>query len=219
MAIASLCLGGASFFFMIAGMLFTMVPVVGAVLSIGAPVLALFGVVTGGIAMSRANQMGESSGAATAGLAVSIVGFLVSLLFALTCGLCNACVSTAMMDPNNTTNNGNGPVFTWGGQCQGPNCPPNTNTTSPTQPPFQPPPVANPPAPPPLPTSFAPDSTCDDVRPCCLAFTHDDPTICDGVIAEARQQLDPASACRDLASGWASGLEQLGEPVPASCRP
>ena len=217
MAIASLCLGGAAFFFMIAGMLFSMVPVVGAVLSIGAPVLALFGVVTGGVAISRANQMGESSGAATAGLAVSIVAFLVSLLFALTCGLCNACMSTAMMDPNNN----NGGVFgqTFGGQCTGPNCPPSQSSANQT--PFQPNPVpvANPPAPPPLPSTFAPSSTCDDVRACCLAFTHDDPTICDGVLGEARQQADPDSACRELARGWASGLEQLGEPVPASCRP
>lgn len=215
MAIASLCLGGAAFFFMIAGMLFSMVPVVGAVLSIGAPVLALFGVVTGGVAMSRASQSGESSGTATAGLAVSIVAFLVSLLFALTCGLCNACMSTAMMDPAN--NNGGGGVFgqQFGGQCTGPNCPPSGSTQ-----PFQPPVATNPPpTPPPLPTTFAPDSTCDDVRPCCMAFTHDDPSICDGVLGQARQQGDPASACRDLARGWASGLEQLGEPVPAACRP
>lgn len=213
MAIASLCLGGVAFFFMILGMIFSMVPVVGAVLSMGAPVLALFGVVTGGLAISRAKTTGETSGMATAGLAVSIVAFLISLLFALTCGLCNACVSTAMMDPANN----NGGVFSqqFGGTCTGPGCPPSS--MQPTQP--TPPVVANPPAPPPMPTSFGSTMTCDSVRPCCMAFTHDDPTICDGVLAEARQQADPTAACRELASGWASGLEQLGEPVPASCRP
>ncbi len=218
MAIASLCLGGVAFFFMILGMLFSMVPVVGAVLSMGAPVLALFGVVTGGLAISRAKTTGETNGIATAGLAVSIVAFLISLLFALTCGLCNACMSTAMMDPAN--NNGSGGVFgqQFGGTCTGPNCPPSSSTP-PGQNPFQPPPVANPPTPPPMPTGFAPSAACDGVRPCCMAFTHGDPTICDGVLAEARQQADPAGACRELASGWASGLEQLGEPVPASCRP
>jgi len=200
---------------MLLGMIFSMVPVVGAVLSMGAPVLALFGVVTGGLAISRAKNSGDSSGLATAGLAVSIVAFLISLLFALTCGLCNACVSTAMMDPNN--NNGGG-VFgqQLGGTCTGPNCPPSSMQPT-NQSPFQPPPVANPP--PPMPTSFGSAMDCDSVRPCCMAFTHGDPTICDGVIAEARQQSDPTAACRELASGWASGLEQLGEPVPDSCRP
>lgn len=215
MAIASLCLGGVAFLFMIFGMIFSMVPVAGAVLSMGAPVLALFGVVTGGLAISRAKSSGDSSGMATAGLAVSIVAFLLSLVFALTCGLCNACVSTAMMDPANN----NGGVFgqQFGSTCTGPNCPPSSTSTGPFQP-VSNPPVASPPAPPPMPAAFG-AAACDTVRPCCMAFTHGDPTICDGVLAEARRQPNPAEACRELADGWASGLETLGEAVPEACRP
>ncbi|MAQ17408.1 MAG: hypothetical protein CMN30_21760 [Sandaracinus sp.] len=225
-AVASLCLGITSFFFMLLGMIFSMVPVVGAVLSFGAPVLALSGIVLGGLSISRANQTGEPSGMGTAGTAVSAVGFLISLVFALTCGLCNACFSTAMMDGSNGTGGLFGPGSGMSGgpnQPGGPTQPGNSGAGSPGLPGFFPQPQqpsgAQGQTPPPLPTNFAPATTCDDVRPCCLAFTHDDPTICDGVLASARQQADPTAACRELAAGWASGLEQLGEAVPASCRP
>ena len=212
MAIASLCLGALAFLFMVLGMIFSMVPVAGAILSLGAPVLALFGVVLGGVSISRASQMGDSTGLGTAGTAVSGVAFLVSLVFALTCGLCNACVSTALLDGANSSGSPFGPSGATFGTSGCPNPPCGAST------PASPPPSSgSSPAPPPLPANFAPDASCDEVRPCCMAFTHGDPTVCDGVLDQARQQADPGASCRDLAAGWASGLEQLGEPVPNSC--
>ncbi len=95
MAPASIVLGIVAFIFMVLGFLTTGIPVVGSVFSFGSPVLALAGIITAGIAMSRAKEVGESSGAATAGLIISIVSFLLGLVVALTCGLCNACATTA----------------------------------------------------------------------------------------------------------------------------
>ncbi|MFK8000918.1 MAG: DUF4190 domain-containing protein [Polyangiales bacterium] len=109
MAIASIVLGMGAFLCMIVGFFTTGVPVVGALFSFGGPVLALAGIVTGGVAMSRSKQeTGDSSGAAIAGLVVSIVGFVLSLIVALTCGLCNACLTSSTMDANQRVQNGGG---------------------------------------------------------------------------------------------------------------
>ena len=99
MSIASLVLGGVSFLFMIGGVFLTAVPIAGSVLSFGAPLLSLTGIVLGGMAMSQAKQQGDgSNGVALAGLILNIVAFLLSLGVALTCGLCNACVTAAEMN-------------------------------------------------------------------------------------------------------------------------
>lgn len=108
MAIASIVLGMGAFLCMIVGFFTTGVPVVGALFSFGGPVLALAGIVTGGVAMSRSKQeTGDTSGAAIAGLVVSIVGFFLSLIVALTCGLCNACLTSSTMNGNGQ-NSGSG---------------------------------------------------------------------------------------------------------------
>jgi len=75
------------------GVLTTPVPVLGALFSFGAPALALAGVITGGIALSRGRQAGRATDGATAGLIVSAVAFIPALLTALTCGVCNAMCS------------------------------------------------------------------------------------------------------------------------------
>ena len=120
MAIASVLLGILSFVAMVVGFFTTGVPIVGSIFSFGGPVLALAGIVTGGMAMSQSKRdTGETSGAAVAGLVVSIIGFVLSLIVALTCGLCNACLTTAAVDnrsngggfqltgPNGSNNGGN----------------------------------------------------------------------------------------------------------------
>ncbi len=101
MHIASLVLGGVSFLFMIGGFFLTAVPIAGSILSFGAPLLSLTGIVLGGMAMSRAKQQGGSNGVALAGLILNIVAFLLSLAVALTCGLCNACLTSAEMNRRN----------------------------------------------------------------------------------------------------------------------
>ncbi len=110
MPIASLALGGASFLFMIGGFFLTAVPIAGSVLSFGAPLLSLTGIVLGGMAMSHAKQDG-GNGVALAGLVLNIIAFLLSLAVALTCGLCNACLTSANMNPHsNPTHSTRGAV-------------------------------------------------------------------------------------------------------------
>lgn len=101
MAIGSIIIGVVALLFMVAGFFFTAVPVVGSIMSFGSPILALVGIVMAGVAMSRAKQQGESNGAAVAGLVVSIVAFILGTAVALTCGLCNACMTSGMMNQQN----------------------------------------------------------------------------------------------------------------------
>ena len=103
MPIASLVLGGVAFLFMLGGFFLTAVPVAGSVLSFGAPLLSLAGIVLAGMSMSQAKSQGESNGVAIAGLVMNIVAFLLSLLVALTCGLCNACLTGAEMNRDSAT--------------------------------------------------------------------------------------------------------------------
>lgn len=93
MSIASVLVGVLALLTMIAGVFFTPVPYVGAVLSFGSPILALVGIVLSGVAMSRAKQEGESSGLAVAGLVLNILGFVFGAAVAVTCGLCNMACS------------------------------------------------------------------------------------------------------------------------------
>lgn len=101
MGIASIVLGILALLFALGGFLVSFVPVVGAYpgvfLSFTAPVLALMGIVLGGVGISRAREEGTETGAATAGLIVSIIAFFPAFLVAMTCGVCNTmCASAAM---------------------------------------------------------------------------------------------------------------------------
>ncbi|RLB56867.1 MAG: hypothetical protein DRJ42_02045 [Deltaproteobacteria bacterium] len=101
MGIASIILGVLCLLFMFGGFFLSFVPFLGTVLSFAAPLLGLAGVITGGIALSRAKAEGQPAGAATGGIIVSVVALIPSVLVALTCGLCNACMSANVADPNN----------------------------------------------------------------------------------------------------------------------
>jgi len=100
MGIASIVLGVAAFVFMLGGVFLWWIPILGALLAFGAPVLALAGCVTGGVGLSRARQEGDSTGLATAGLIVSIIAFVFGLVVAVTCGFCGALCSAATLNPN-----------------------------------------------------------------------------------------------------------------------
>ncbi len=93
MGIASIVLGVLSLLFTVAGFFVSWIPVVGsyvgALLSFGAPVLALIGVILGGVSLSRAKADNLETGVPTAGLIVSGISFFPALLVALTCGICD----------------------------------------------------------------------------------------------------------------------------------
>jgi hypothetical protein len=72
--------------------------VIGAIFAFGAPALALAGVITGGMAMSRAKRAGQSHDLALAGVIASGLCFVPALITALTCGVCNALCSTGHIE-------------------------------------------------------------------------------------------------------------------------
>jgi hypothetical protein len=102
MGILSILLSVVAFVCMGIGVLTAWLPVVGSIFAFGSPVLALFGMILGGSAMSQAKRMGEESGAGLVGVILNTLVFLPALLFAFTCGICNACVSTAVMNPTSS---------------------------------------------------------------------------------------------------------------------
>lgn len=97
MGIASVVLGVLAAVSMIAGVFLSVVPIAGSVLSFLSPVLCLFGLVLGGMALSEAKRDGLPAGLATAGIAICGITFVPSVVVALTCGLCNACASAGMV--------------------------------------------------------------------------------------------------------------------------
>lgn len=205
MSLVSILLGLLSFVLMVMGFVFGMVPVVGAVLSMGAPVVALSGIVCGGLAMSRARNEGDDNGLAVAGLSVSVVAFVLSLLVALTCGLCNACMSTQMLSDDDPFDVFQQPVVT------SPTGPSRPNQVSPT--PISQPPVVTPP-----PFPSPPGASCALARTCCLAFTDDDAVFCEAAIGEARRQGDMDGACAALTRHYAQSMTDIGEDPPPECR-
>jgi hypothetical protein len=94
MAVGSIVLAALSLASIGLGVLATPVPVLGAVFSFAAPALALGGIITGGIAMSRARRENRPRDLALAGVIASALCFVPALLTALTCGVCNALCSS-----------------------------------------------------------------------------------------------------------------------------
>lgn len=99
MGVGSVVIGIAAFLFMFGGFIFSPVPFLGGFLAFGAPVLALAGCVMGGIGLSRAKRDGLPTGAPMAGLIINIVAFIPAVVIALTCGLCNACITEQSVSP------------------------------------------------------------------------------------------------------------------------
>ncbi|MBX3251669.1 MAG: hypothetical protein KF901_31115 [Myxococcales bacterium] len=220
---ASAILGLASMLFMVGGAVTTLVPVVGSLLSFGAPVVALFGLVLGGVAISRAQRHGEPSTFATVGLVLNAIGFLMGLVFAMTCGLCNACLSQAQTDPHAHWQLGPTPGSAWSQGSQGSHgCPtppcgpapsplvsPTPAPTAPTMPGFAPPPVP----------SSAPDDlppACERARACCEAY-FDDPGPCEESLRSAQSAGDVEQACDELARAYRGALASVGRELPAAC--
>jgi hypothetical protein len=98
MAVGSIVLAALSLVSIGLGVLTTPIPVVGAIFSFGAPTLAIAGVITGGLAMSRARRENRSRDLALAGVITSAICFVPALITALTCGVCNALCSTGRIE-------------------------------------------------------------------------------------------------------------------------
>jgi hypothetical protein len=109
MAIVSILLAVVAVFCTLAGFLATLIPVAGVVLSFGAAAIALGGIMLGGKATSRAKQRGEPYDVARIGVWMNVVAFIPALLVAVTCGLCNALVSTGNVQMNRDVRFGVGP--------------------------------------------------------------------------------------------------------------
>ncbi len=90
MSVLSIVLAALSLLCIPLGVVLAPVPVVGAVFAFGAAALALAGIITGGLAMSRGKRAGQATGVAQAGVISSALAFVPALLTALTCGVCNA---------------------------------------------------------------------------------------------------------------------------------
>jgi hypothetical protein len=109
MAGLSILLGVLSLACVALGVLATPIPVLGALFSFAAPLLAIAGIIVGGLAMSRSQQAGPpvTPGAPAPaaaprrvglpGVIVSAVALLPALLTAMTCGVCNAFFSTGQI--------------------------------------------------------------------------------------------------------------------------
>jgi hypothetical protein len=104
MGVGSIIVGIAAFLFMFGGFFTSIIPFLGTLLSFGAPLLAIAGIVLGGLGLSRAKRDGEPTGAPTAGLILNIVALIPALVIALTCGLCNACITAGAMNPQSQQN-------------------------------------------------------------------------------------------------------------------
>ncbi|MFO0694784.1 MAG: hypothetical protein U0230_14575 [Polyangiales bacterium] len=89
MGLASLLLGLASLVATCGGMVFVGVPYLGLVASGAAVMLAIVGLVLGGLGYSRANADGEGTGLPVAGLVASGFALIPALVVGFTCGACN----------------------------------------------------------------------------------------------------------------------------------
>jgi hypothetical protein len=104
MAAGSIALSVLSFACMVAGVLTTPIPGVGAAFSFGAVALAVGGVVMGGKAMSRAKQQGAGAGVAQAGVILSALALAPALMTAMTCGVCNAFCANGRLETQRSFN-------------------------------------------------------------------------------------------------------------------
>ncbi len=151
MALASILLAVLSFGCMAVGVVTSLVPHVGTVFSFAAPALALLGVTLGGVQLSRNKRTGERTDVARAGVILSVIAFIPGMLTALTCGVCNAVLSSGNVQMHRSTQWSVGPA----GQLV---------VVGPDAGVFAPPPVPAPPAGPPG-TGSAPGSTGKGVAP------------------------------------------------------
>lgn len=94
MALVSILLAVAAFICTLIGFLTTPIPVLGAAFSFGAAAVALGGIVLGGKSISAAKREGVPNDVGRIAVVLNVLAFIPALLVAVTCGVCNAIVST-----------------------------------------------------------------------------------------------------------------------------
>jgi hypothetical protein len=159
MALVSILFAVAAFVGTVIGFLTTPIPVVGLVFSFGAAGTALVGAMLGGRAVSRARRALTPTDAARIAVVLNLVALGPALLVAVTCGLCNAIVSTGDVDMQRSFgfSFGNGPAADAGaGALPPPDRAPESPDQSPGAPPPPPPPSEPAPAEQPPPNQMPP---------------------------------------------------------------
>jgi len=153
-AFASIALAVLAFISMGLGFLTTPLPMLGALFSFAAPALALAGLIAGRVATARAKDAGQSTATASVGSLLSGLCLLPALMTAMTCGLCNAMLSTGKFETHRSVQ--------WSTQSTGRSgAPQSAPGTQPAAPPTAPLPPSAPGAPPPAfpPPPIAPGRT------------------------------------------------------------
>lgn len=102
MALVSILLSLAAVVAAVLGFLTSWVPGVGAALSFFAPALALLGIVFGSLAMSSARREQRPREVAVIGVVLNVLAFFPAVMVAMTCGMCNAMVSTGPVSLHKT---------------------------------------------------------------------------------------------------------------------
>jgi hypothetical protein len=138
MAIVSILLAVVAFVGTLIGFLTTPIPVVGVVFSFGAAAVALGGIILGGRAISAAKLRGMPNDVGRIAVVLNILAFIPALLVAITCGVCNALMSTGNMQVQRDLNFGVGPGFFSDGGVPGmpppPRAPARQDPSKPRQP-------------------------------------------------------------------------------------
>jgi hypothetical protein len=98
MALISILLSVLAVICMLAGFLLTPIPVVGALFSFGAAAAALAGILLGGKAISQAKQRAQPADVGRLAVILNGLAFVPSVLVAMTCGVCNAFMTTTDFD-------------------------------------------------------------------------------------------------------------------------
>ena len=98
MVLASILLAVLAFVAAVIGFLTTPIPVVGLLFSFGAAGLALVGMMLGGRAVSKARRSLGSTDAARVAVVLNTMALVPAGLVAMSCGVCNAVISTGEVD-------------------------------------------------------------------------------------------------------------------------
>lgn len=158
MALVSILLSVVALICTAVGFLTTPIPVLGVLFSFGAAAIAVGGIMLAGRAETRAKQAGEPRDTARIALVLNIIALVPALLVALTCGLCNALLSSGNMSLSKDLRFNVGPQLGFGPDA-GPNAlppPPRAEPQEPGEPQPQPQQPSQPAQPAPVPSQLPP---------------------------------------------------------------
>lgn len=138
MGIAALVLAFVSLVVLGMAFIFSVVPVLGPLLFVLSPVVAIVGITLAGVAMSRAHREGRSDVFGVVALVLNIVFLIPAILSGLTCGVCAGCYSAAMLNGQGSQSSSGGSYNSGGGYGSG------VSQPAPATPDVAPPPIGTP---------------------------------------------------------------------------